>query len=288
MVSLALFLIFPSSAAAQGEITLDSLKVRLWSEYDQPSMLVIYDFQVTSDTQLPANVDIRIPNSANIIAIAFDENGKLVNADFTGPVADGNWQVLTFKVLAHTTYHLEYYQPLERDGNVRSFTYKWSGEHPVNNFSVEVDVPSDSTGIKTTPTIPFVQDQNIMTGGAVKNGLGAGDTYQVQLSYSRSSETTIATPPSAGVESSAPIESNTEGRVSMNNLPYILGGFGAILILGALFYAWRANQSQSSKPRKRRRAKQEANSQIYCHECGTRAQPSDRFCRTCGSKLRTE
>lgn len=285
---LALFLVFPSSAAAQSEVTLDSLKVRLLSEYDQPSMLVIYDFQVAADTPLPANVDIRVPNTANIIAIAYDENGQLLNADFTGPVADGNWQVLTFKVQDYTTYHLEYYQPLEREGNVRSFTYKWAGEHPVNNLSVEVNVPSDSMNVKTTPTIPFVQEGSVMTGGAVKTGLEAGATYQVQLGYSRAVETTIATAPASGVVPSAPIETNTEGRVSLNNLPYILGGFGAVLILGALFYSWRANRSQSSKPHRHRRSTQDTDSLIYCHECGTRAQPSDRFCRTCGSKLRTE
>jgi hypothetical protein len=28
--------------------------------------------------------------------------------------------------------------------------------------------------------------------------------------------------------------------------------------------------------------------ELYCHECGTRAQTGDRFCRVCGSKLRVE
>ncbi|NJC98397.1 MAG: hypothetical protein C3F07_07540 [Anaerolineales bacterium] len=284
---LALMLVFPSPADAQSVITLDSLKVRLWAEYDQPSMLVLYDFQVTDDTLLPANVDIRVPKDGNIIAIAYDDAGSLLNAEFTGPVEDGDWQVITFRVTEYTTYHLEYYQALTREGDLRKFTYQWSGKHPVNDFSLEIDVPADSTGVKTTPAIPFVQGQPFLSGGAMKSGLEVGEAYQVKLEYSRTSDTTVESPPSSGVEPSTPVDTTAEGRVTLDNLPYILGGFGVILILGAAYYYWRANMSQpSAKPRRRRAAQPESDSQTYCHECGARAQPGDRFCRTCGNKLR--
>ena len=36
-------LIIPFPASAQGQITLDNVTVQLWPEFDQPSMLVIYD-----------------------------------------------------------------------------------------------------------------------------------------------------------------------------------------------------------------------------------------------------
>lgn len=120
------------------------------------------------------------------------------------------------------------------------------------------------------------------------SGLDTGQTYQLQLEYSRTSDAVPATPPSAQVEPSAPIDANTDGRVTLDNLPYILGGFGAILIIAALYYSWRVNSFQLPKPRRRQRDSQESSSQTYCHQCGARAQTSDRFCRTCGSKLRAE
>lgn len=285
---IALLLVFPSSADAQGTITLESLKVRLWSEHDQPSMLVIYDFEVSADTQVPVNIEIRVPKEGNITAVALEDGGRLVNADFTGPVEDGNWQVITFRVQARTTYHLEYYQPLNRTENLRKFNYQWTGGYPVNNFSVEIQVPEDSTGVKTNPAIPFVQDQSFLSGGAMMSGLDAEQTYQIQLEYSRTNDALPATPPSSQVEPSAPVDANTDGRVTLDNLPYILGGFGVVLIIAALYYAWRVNSFQLPKPRRRQRESHETILQTYCHQCGARAHEGDRFCRTCGSKFRAE
>ena len=101
-----LFLIFPATVHAQTAITFDSLDVRLWAEYDQPSMLVIYDFKPTADTALPASVDIRIPKDANITAVASQQGSGLVNTEFTGPIDKGNWQIITLFVKTLTTYHI--------------------------------------------------------------------------------------------------------------------------------------------------------------------------------------
>ena len=284
---LALFLLTPLSVRAQGTVTLDSLKVQLWSEHDQPSMLVIYDFHISPDTLVPTRVDIKIPKEGNITAAAFEENGELLNADFTGPVADGGWQVITFLVQSQTNYHLEYYQPLVRTGDLRTFHYEWTGEYAVKDFRIEIQVPADSTGAKTDPVIPFVQDQPVLSGGAMLSGLEAGQAYQVQLQYSRTSEETVIAAPSAPVEPSEPLDANTDGRVTLEKLPYILGGIGAVLILSALFYSWRASSFQLPKPRKRHPRTEDESAQTYCHQCGARAQAGDRFCRTCGSKLRS-
>ena len=65
-----LALAFPLQAAAQDEIQIASLDVKLWPEYDQPSMLVIYDFQVRQDAPLPLRMNIRLPQDASIHAVA--------------------------------------------------------------------------------------------------------------------------------------------------------------------------------------------------------------------------
>ena len=81
LILLALvILLFPSSVQAQesGAVKLDTLNVMLWSEYDQPSMLVIYKFTVTEDTTVPANVTLRFPADANITAVAYESGGELI------------------------------------------------------------------------------------------------------------------------------------------------------------------------------------------------------------------
>ena len=94
--------------------------------------------------------------------------------------------------------------------------------------------------------------------------------------------------PSTQVTAAEPITQNTAGRVTLERLPYILGSVGLLLILGAGYYFWQIQSAEISKPRKRNRNQEEAEvGSIHCHECGTRAYADDRFCRVCGTKLRT-
>ena len=281
--------LLPSSVLAQDAAALKSFHVRLWSEYDQPSMLVILNFELTDDTQIPSSVEIRIPSDANITAVAYDDGtGNLLIANYqVEPATDANWQVVKLIITERKVYHIEYYQPLARNGNNRSFTYRWAGDYAISDFGMEIELPGDSTGIKTTPAIPFTQNQSFMSGGANLSGLKDGQTYQIKLGYARTSEAISQQPPTEQVEPVVSVDENTDGRSTLNNLPLFLGGFGAALILAALVYFLRGqNSGKDSKPRRRRSSIQEPASQVHCHECGTRAHEGDRFCRVCGSKLR--
>jgi hypothetical protein len=284
-----LTLFIPSPARAQGAVALDTLKVSLLSEYDQPSVLVIYDFTLTAETPVPTSMDLRFPKDANITAVAYQSGSDLLLANYqTKESEDPNWQVITLFISERTSYHIEYYQSLARDGDKRSFTYLWTGDYPVNEFDIEVQVPDDSRSIKTDPAIPLMQNQSFMSGGAVMSGLEQGESYQLELEYSRTDETPVVTPASSQVEPVAPVDENTDGRSTLDNLPLFLGGFGVALILAALFYFFRSQSSpaRASKPRKRSQVSQEPSMPSYCPECGTRSHEGDRFCRTCGSKLR--
>src|SRR6185295_14062720 len=104
-------IIFPSTAGAEGGTKLDSLNIELWSEYDQPSMLVINQFVVSQDTPLPASVTLRFPKEGNLSAVAVQNNdGKLYTIDFAPPAEQGNWQTVTINVESYQPHRIEYYQ----------------------------------------------------------------------------------------------------------------------------------------------------------------------------------
>lgn len=285
---LAVCLILPAAVQAQGSLRLETLTVRLWSEYDQPSMLVILDFTVPSDTTLPATVGLRIPQDTNITAVAYQSGSQLLNAEYSGPETAGAWQVINIFVKEFSTYHIEYYQPMERKGTERSFTYLWSGEYAVNTFRIEIQVPLDSTAVKSRPALPFAPSEQFLSSRATANNLEAGETYPLNLQYSRTSDETVLPPSSPQVSASEPITQNTPGRITLDSLPYILGGVGLLLVLGAGYYFLQSKSVRVPRPRKRQPGRKDVESaNVYCHECGTRAHADDRFCRVCGTKLRT-
>ena len=286
-------LISPSSAQAQGGIKLKSIHIELWSEYDQPSMLVIHEFTVDESTTLPVDVTVRFPKDGNLTAVAYMENGQLISMDFSGPTEQGNWQTVKLHVTSYIPYRIEYYEPLTRTGNQRSFTFRWFGDYDVNEFMVTAQIPADSTNVIAEP--PFTntsssQDGLALVGFVTSNSLKMGQSNEFKIQYERDSATVIKPSNESNIQPSEPIGPNTEGRVSVDNLPWIIGGFGLALIGMALFFYWRSTQTPEQKSRRRRRAnrgeEQDQEGQAYCHECGARAHAGDRFCRTCGSKLR--
>ncbi len=286
----ALF-VFPSFAFAQTDVKLASMSVQLWPEYDQPSMLVITDFEAAADTQLPASVTFRIPQDANLIAVAaYTADGTLMNAVFDGPNAEGEWQVFTI-TLNSTAARFEYYQPITFNGNQRIFSYLWDGAYAVDAFDIRVLEPADTTSLTTTPKLSAIEQKDGLKyfhGDPVK--LASGEQFTLNLEYQKSSDALISS--AQGVQPAAPVDENTPGRVSLNNtLPYLLGGLGVIMIVGGLVYYLRSGNIGARKSRRRQHANvdpEQSESDVYCAQCGTRAHGGDRFCRTCGSRIRQQ
>ena len=286
--------VLPFSAQAQAAIKFSTLQVQLWPEYDKPSMLVICEFKLADGSPLPVDVPFRIPKNGNLAAVASLSNGKLMTATYDGPTTEGNWQTVKVKVDTATTYHIEYYAPISLIGTERQYSYLWPGDTPVNDFSISVWPTADTTQITTHPTLSQVSNAD---GISWKKDLGtfpANQQFTLKVIYTRNSGTLTATSSQPGVQSSQPLGSNTLGSaMSMfgNGLPYFLGGLGLVVLGGAIVYVWQSVRGEGrGKPRRRHspRSETEGDSEVYCHQCGTRAHKGDWFCRVCGTKLRRE
>ena len=297
-------LVFPSLASAQSQITLAKVEVQLWPEYDQPSMLVIFEFTAMKNTTLPAQVTFHLPKDANVVAAAYYDNGNLLNANYTPATQDGDWQTITITIDEATTYRFEYYEPISFNGRTRQFLYLWNADYAVEVFNIKVQEPVDTisltslddgtVGLHILPVQePLVLEKKRENGVNIYSSkpvsLAAGKQFTLNLQYEKSSD--ALTVPSSPVQT-APIDETTSGRIPLTSyLPYILGGLGAILIIGGLLYYFLSGRERGQKTRRRNRASSDPESNTsaaHCHQCGTRAKPSDRFCRVCGTRLRQD
>jgi len=286
-------MVFPPTAGAQRGTKLDSINIELWSEFDRPSMLVINEFVVSQNTPLPAKVTMRFPTEGNLIAVAINSGGSFFNTDFEGPVEQGNWQTITLNVQSYNPHRIEYYQPLTREENQRLFKYQWFGDYYVKQFDLNLLIPADSSNLVTTPLLSNteISTNNLHLIGTVSQSeMKMGQSFEFDLNYERTSDALTDPDQTDQVQPSEPIGPNTPGRVSVDRLPWLIGGMGLALIAIALWAYWRSTQASEHQPRQRRapHAQEGKDGQIYCHECGARAYPGDRFCRTCGSRLRVE
>lgn len=285
-----MFLAFPISASAQSDATLSFVTVQLWPEYDQPSMLVIVDFQTASNTSFPATLTFRIPAEVNLIAVASDAGGgQFLDHPYNGPTAEGEYQTFSLTIEENKPYRFEYYQPLSFNGEERIFSYLWDNGYAVENFQYLFLEPLDVSSATFDPTYTAQETSNGLKyydGAPVS--LAAGEQYTLNVSYTKTTDTLVSQ--AQAVQIAEPVNEDTPGRVSLtNSLPYIIGGLGIIMIAGGLMYYFQwGRRSAGSKSRRRHSQSIPENDadSAYCPQCGARAKPSDRFCRTCGARLR--
>jgi hypothetical protein len=291
LLALAVLFCLPAAAQAQNSVQLEAVIVQLWPEFDRPSMLVIYDLRVSAETRLPTEVTVRIPAGAELLAVARDEAGTLVNWPHNVGEVQGDWQPITFTVSDLASYWVEFYDPLDLDGVSRAYRYLWPGDYPVGSFVVHLQQPVGASNVQGSPPLgrSSLGPYELLYHSIEPVSLNAGQVFELQVSYEKSSDALSA----AGlpVQPGGDLGGMSTPTLPMENvLPWALGLLGAFLIVGGIIYFWQSGRAGSSSPRKRHRParadRQAASAQIYCHECGKRAQPGDRFCRTCGTRLR--
>jgi hypothetical protein len=298
LLVIAALLLTPALVHAQQPLKLSNLEVDLWPEYDRPSVLVIYHITLDASVSLPTELAVKIPLTAEINAVASkDVDGQLLNVNYT-PEKTDLWQIVRMQV-ALPDLQLEFYDnSLKIDGIQRRFLYQWPGDFQVARAEVIVQQPVDATDTSITPGP--VTSQKSGTDGQTYffkevGALNAGQGFQLEIGYQKSTDRLTAQ--TMTVSPSEPLPGESPGTGDKNlYLPLVLGVLGLLLIVGGIYWYWRSSQQSTST---RRRARVRASNRdtdtkpapgegVYCQQCGRRASPGDRFCRTCGTRLRME
>ena len=291
LLVIAILLLLPVSASAQAAVTLDWLHIQFWSDYDQPAVLVIYDFVLSADTSLPAQVKVRMPAGAQLLAVARQDTGGLMNLEHQAPQRQGDFDALTFTVSDRSQYHVEFYVPYVRDGQTRKFSYNWPGDYAVTTLKFVVQEPVGATGVQVEPAMSRSgpMDDGFVYQSISLDNIAAGEALPIAFSYEKADETLSSA--SLGVQPTAPLDQPlTTQSAFMTWLPWILLGLGIVLIIGGGAWYWFSGRAGVSRRSRKRHAAQEESpeEQVYCSQCGKRGQHGDRFCRACGAKLRAQ
>jgi len=296
---LTLMLLIPTAAQAQTPISLETVGIDLWPEYDRPGVLVIYRITLSPLTPLPADISLRIPAVVgDPYAVAGRQaEGSLFNIPYTSQV-NGIWASIMFTADV-SELQIEYYDPtLEIESQHRQFDFVWPGDYAVGNLSIQIQQPFDATAMLISPSFGagIVGGDGLTYYNRDVGQLNAGQTIEISLEYDKASDTFSAQNMTVQPSGDIPEDEGGSIRVSQSTLLVLAGLLGAALIVGGVVWYLRSGQqTRSAAPRRRHtpaaaRKVQPASADeqnVYCHSCGKRAQEGDRFCRSCGTPLRT-
>jgi hypothetical protein len=297
LLILLLICLIPAGSSAQTQTSFASLSVDLWPEFDKPSMLVMYQITLSPQVKLPAEIRLRIPAAAGVphALASCQPDGSCFNTTYEQQPA-GEWSMLSFQATL-PDLRVEYYDPqLTKEGTKRNFEYTWPGDYLVENFDIQVQQPAGAENMLVKPGTfsVAVADDGFTYYTLDAGSVPAGQTVEVVISYDKTTDELSNS--SMRVEPSEPLSSATAGRNSLTSaLPFVLGALGLALIIGGGVWYWKSGRQkpQPSRSHRTRRkaspstaASVNAEGNVYCHQCGKRAAPGDRFCRTCGTQLR--
>jgi hypothetical protein len=288
-------------AFAQAPLTLPSVEVDLWPEYDDPGVLVIYRISLPSTVSFPAEIKLRIPAAGgrpNAVA-ARQPDGSLMNANYTQQPY-GAWNELRITATS-PELQVEYYDPsLRKDGEQRSFTYEWPGDYAVQAFTVQVQKPWDAAAVQISPN-DFGSGQ--IGGDGLTyyteniGAIPAGPPFKIQLNYKKPSDQLSVSilQQATATENTLPVEANPPASLT-TYLPWVIALLGLVLLIAGGAWLIRSRQTSASATARKRTRRKSSDHQasalpaeggyVYCPQCGRRAAANDRYCRTCGSELR--
>jgi hypothetical protein len=293
-----LFSAFPSGLAraqtnAPGTTNkLAIFELDLRPEFDRTGVLVVYHMVLSTNTKLPATLTVRIPQNSggpSKVASVDPVDGSMTNIPPTLE-QDGVWYNVTFTTSANEI-DFEYYDPaLTLIGSQHTYQFTWNGDFDVENFSIYIQQPVGATSMTITPALgsPKQGDNNVVFYYSRLGAVAAGTQFSIEMQYTKTNANFSIE--QLQVKPSVELGENTPGRTTLPKLiPWLIGIIGLLLILGILWWIWlfrhTPHPARKSSPQKHSK-KKDNSAQIYCPQCGQRAEKEDAFCRICGTRLK--
>jgi hypothetical protein len=294
LVILLWLFIAPHSLQAQ-TTSLSTLDIELWPDYDQQNVLALLTGELAADIALPATVTIPLHTGANGHVVARITSDGVMTDDI-----EPQWTAdsVTFTT-PDPTFRIEYYFPYTAAGDQRDFTFNWTADFAITQLSISVQQPISASNFTIEPTgLTALGELDGLTYFRLPpQSVAAGEAYVVNVSYQMDGPLLTAVQlqnrtPDQPITTTTPTTTTPSTPNWAPNWALYLAAAGFALVAIAMF--WQVyNQRRMApavkpRPAARKTPASKAKEAYFCHNCGQPATVGDRFCRSCGTELKTQ
>ncbi|MFQ5574364.1 MAG: zinc ribbon domain-containing protein [Terriglobia bacterium] len=272
----------PLVAGAQaGEVSLESLKVSIWPEYDRAdTALIMFRGELKEGTDLPAKVTFVYPKRAQLSATSsVDEKGEFqYDKEWSSKeiVEKGDSVELTYNVY-HPRFQFELYDPVSTSTADRSHSFPLEQAMDTEGLTVEIQEPRGATDFALSPeTDKKNRDPQGFTFYTYElDAASSGDKNTFGIKYTKSTnEPSVA-------DQTQPVTGTTGTKTN----PWIIGGvILGMIAIPTLFYFIARGQPASATAQGARGKARKGKAGRFCSNCGTRLTGNVKFCPSCGKK----
>lgn len=277
----------PTALAQEEVLIIKNMDVRVWPEYDNQLVLVVYEGEFLDGSVFPQDVKFLAPLNAEIgqvCALRKPSNEHWCQLAQT-EAEEGSLAILY--ELPIPTYFLEYYYDGIEGGTDRGFAFEFQSPYSIQNLEIEVQQPLRSSNFSLSPE------------GAVKMSAGDGFKYYRYAFDDVEPGQALTIDASYSKSDTRPSVSGASGGGGISAVAVIV-----VLALAALavtgWFLMRRHQRTSLRPvhathsaRKPRmtsptpsatQATAKGAKSAFCSQCGTPLEKDDKFCSDCGAK----
>lgn len=277
----------PTAVAQTEATTVERLAIDLWPDYDQHAVLVLLTGTLASNTPLPATLTIPLPADAQLHAVARITSDNMMTDDVDFDLVDNQ---LVF-LMPDSRFRVEYYMPYTAVDQERHIDFHWQVPFQVNQLEVAVQRPLAASQLQTDPAAVSVgpESDGLTYHILPVTAVAANQAYTVQVQYSMPQATlSINNQQIAPPLTQATLPTPNQGI----NWALWLAVFGGLLI--AIAAIWQLLNQQKPSPKPKRPLPTKAPSPAakqtavprFCRQCGHPLNPSDKFCRGCGTAVK--
>jgi hypothetical protein len=270
------------------------LKISIWPEYDQPTVLVMLDGTLADTANLPRDVSVLIPSSASLLVTTFEnQDGTLAAEQQSKPANQGDGYTRVTYTIKSPKYHVEYYDNLLRGSPDKVMDFAFKAVALIDQVTLEIQQPLKASNFSVNLPSPSVRDDNgFQVYSSSYSNVTAGQTLTAQVKYTKTDPNPSVLPTVA--------PANVPSTTPAATAPGIWGNVFAIValvllvlvaVLGFYILQQRARHPASAMAASRSGSRKQARRQaaarrVFCTQCGSALGPEDNFCPKCGEPRR--
>ena len=238
------------------DLSIGRMKVAIMPEYDDPSVLAIYDGKFEDVSSYPIKTSFLIPKGSVISdACSLSHEGQHF-CQLYKTVNRGELDEVSL-LLPYPNFYLSFHTPrFDVKGERKEFNYLIKANHPVTTMEVDIQQPLRSTAFNISPPGNAALSEKRGTISVIKGfnhfiykleGISKDQESIFKVSYVKSDPQPSVDIKYTSMKSPPTQSSSYETLRNIKTIIYILFGTGTFAIIAVVIWFFRSRKSKQSK-----------------------------------------